>query len=224
MMDDLDSRLASLQQKRLKVGEVVEPESERLAQIIADLDKSVQETSLSVDDLETRAGVLSGTIGFQEKGLRRIRLQVFTIMAVTGICAALILAAAFWLGAQIMQNAQNEASTIRDANAVEIAQVRQMGEWALADLQSQISEQRAEIEREVGSVGADLVVLTEDRDTVRAELAQFVALRDRVGFQMLDYRERTIIVVPEGERLRRWRAPELSELTTFNGRMYRLSD
>lgn len=224
MIDDLDSRLASLQYKRLKAGKAGEHEAERLVRVVANLDKSVRETSFSVDGLETRAGVLSGAIESQEKGIRRIRLQIFAIIAVTCTCAALILAAAFWLGAQIKQNAQNEASAIRDTNAVEIAQVRQMGEWALADLQSQISEQQAEIEREVGSVSADLVVLTEDRDTVRAELEQFVALRDRVGLRMLDYRERTIIIVPEGERLRRWRAPELSELTTFNGRMYRLSD
>ena len=223
-MDDLDSRLASLLKKRLKARNAGEHDVERLARVAADLDKSVREMLISINALETRAGVLSGAIGYQEKGLRQIRLQVFTIMGVTGICTTLILAAAFLLGAQIKQNAQNEASAIRETNAVEVAQVRQRGEWALADLQIQISEKRAEIEHEIGGVGADLAVLTEGRDTVRAELEQFVALRNRVGFQMLDYRERTIIIVPEGERLRRWRAPELSELTTFNGRMYRLSD
>ncbi|MBL4807749.1 MAG: hypothetical protein JKY31_10790 [Rhodobacteraceae bacterium] len=223
-MDDLDSRLASLQEKRLKAGEASEHEAERLVRVVANHDKSVRETSLSLDGLETRVGVLSGAIGFQEKGLRRIRLQIFTIMVVTGTCAALILAVAFWLGAQIKQNAQNEASAIRDTNAVEVAQVQQMGEWALADLKIQISEKRAEIEREIGSVGTELTVLTEDRDTVRAELEQFVALRDRVGFQLVEYRGRTVVVVPDGERLRRWRAPELSNLASFNGRLYRLTD
>lgn len=223
-MDDLDNRLASLQQKRLKAGEASEHEAERLVRVVANHDKSVRETSLSLDGLETRVGVLSGAIGFQEKGLRRIRLQIFTIMVVTGTCAALILAVAFWLGAQIKQNAQNEASAIRDTNAGEVAQIQQMGEWALADLKIQISEQRAEIEREIGSVGTELTVLTEDRDTVRAELEQFVALRDRVGFQLVEYRGRTVVVVPDGERLRRWRAPELSNLASFNGRLYRLTD
>lgn len=224
MIDDLDSRLASLQQKRLKAGKAGEHDVERLVRIVADFDKSVQETSLSLDGLEARASILSADLESQAKRLRRIRLHVFAIITTAGICAALILAAAFWLGVRIMQEAQNEAAAIRDTNAVEVTQVRQMGELALADLRTHISEQRAEIEHEIGSMGADLTVLTEDRDTVRVELEQFVALRDRVGFQLLDFRERTIIIVPEGERLRRWRAPELSELTAFNGRMYRLSD
>lgn len=69
-----------------------------------------------------------------------------------------------------------------------------------------------------------LAAMTESRNSVQAELEQFVKLRDRVGFQLVDYQGQTVVVAAEGERLHRWRTPELSGLVSLNGRLYRFSD
>ena len=66
--------------------------------------------------------------------------------------------------------------------------------------------------------------MSQERDVVRQELEYFITLRDKVGIELVDFRGRTVVVVPVGARLRRWRAAGLSEVAHLNGRMYRLSD
>ncbi|MDO6589442.1 hypothetical protein DS901_02655 [Loktanella sp. D2R18] len=66
--------------------------------------------------------------------------------------------------------------------------------------------------------------MSQERDAVQQELEHFITLRDRVGIELVDFRGRTVVVAPEGARLRRWRAAGLSEVAHLNRRMYRLSD
>ena len=63
-----------------------------------------------------------------------------------------------------------------------------------------------------------------EREAVRQELEQFVIMRDRVGIKLIEFRGRTVIVVPEGFRLRRWRPAVDTEIAYLSGRLYRLSD
>lgn len=71
-------------------------------------------------------------------------------------------------------------------------------------------------------MGADLVQLGADRDAARADLEHFAELRQQIGFDLVPYRNRVVIVVPQGETITRWNAPGLSGIARYNGRMFRV--
>lgn len=83
--------------------------------------------------------------------------------------------------------------------------------------------QEAALSVEIEVMGADLAKLASERDAIRADLEHFVELRQQIGFQLVPYRNRVVIVVPEGEGIMRWNAPGLSDLARYNGRMFRVS-
>ncbi|NJM81226.1 MAG: hypothetical protein HC844_00945 [Tabrizicola sp.] len=113
---------------------------------------------------------------------------------------------------------------IRAGNLRAVAEARAEGERLLAALQDDLAEQRAEVERGIEEVGVELAGLAAERDAVRAELADFEELRDRLGIQVIEGRTQPVIIVPEGREIRLWRAAGLHDLARYNGRMYRIMD
>lgn len=55
-------------------------------------------------------------------------------------------------------------------------------------------------------------------------LEDLVDFRNRIGLELIEYRGRVIFVVPDGTEILAWRAPGLSEIASYNGRMYRLRE
>ncbi|WP_405402019.1 hypothetical protein [Paracoccus sp. Ld10] len=141
--------------------------------------------------------------------------------------------AAAWLGAGAQRLRRHVACNIivgqycvsfGGLHSTKIAAARQEGEAELSELQADLGRRREEAAEHLMEIGAELAAMSEDRDAARQELERFIALRERVGIELVDFRGRTVVVVPEGSRLRRWRAAGLSEVAHLNGRMYRLSD
>ena len=95
---------------------------------------------------------------------------------------------------------------------------------ALSELESNVLRQSELAAEQLTQIGEDISAMSQERDAVRQELEHFITLRDRVGIQLLDFRGHTLVVIPEGARIRRWQADDLSEVAHLNGRMYRLSD
>lgn len=68
-------------------------------------------------------------------------------------------------------------------------------------------------------MGAELAQLNADR----ADLKRFAELRRQIGLGLVPYRDRVVIVVPEGDTITRRSAPGLSDLACYNGRMFRVA-
>lgn len=221
MTKDLDDRIADLETRRRENSLATARDAER---VVEELNEAVRKASVSVLDLNTRTDLIDERSSTLERRLRQLWLYVGAGVTAAVIVAILIIAFAFWSGAMVKAAAENEASLLRERYAAEIVDAREEGEAALADLQADLARQSEVAAEQLTEIGADLASLSEERDVVRQELEHFVTLRDRVGIELVDFRGRTVIVVPEGARLRRWRAAGLSEVAHLNGRMYRLSD
>jgi hypothetical protein len=220
MTNDLDGRIADLAARRREKGVEIARDTVRMEEVVAKLAEAVHQASASLDGLNVRTDLIDQSAAKLERRVRRFGLAVVAGIVTTFGLAALILAVALWSGAKIEAAAENESKRLQDVSAFAIAMARQEGEAELADLTHQ-SEDAAQ---QFTEIAADLARVSQERDTVRSELEYFVQLQERVGIQLLNFRGRTVVVVPEEARLRRWRAPELSEFTQLNGRMYRLSD
>lgn len=90
---------------------------------------------------------------------------------------------------------------------------------ALAD---RLASREAALSANIEAMGADLAQLAADRDAARADLERFAALRQQIGFDLVPYRDRVVIVVLQGETITRWNAPGLSDLARYNRRMFRV--
>jgi hypothetical protein len=224
MTKDLDDRIADFEAKRREKGRVATLDAGHVARTVADLEEAVRQASFSVGGLNAR------TDEIQERAAKlETRVCRLGFVAVGGVIAAcvgalIILATAFWLGAQIKSAAKNEAARLRAAYAIEIATVRQEGEATLDQLYIDLAHRSEAAGQQLTEIGTELAALSEERDAVLLELERFIQLRERVGIQLVEFRGRTVVVVPEGARLRRWRATEELEVAHLNGRMYRLSD
>lgn len=64
--------------------------------------------------------------------------------------------------------------------------------------------------------------MSNERDAVQAELERFIELRERLGIALVEGRSRILIVVPEGHEIHEWRGPRPSDISQYNGRMYRV--
>lgn len=154
--------------------------------------------------------------------LRRQARWAWAALGGTCLAAGVILLLAIWGAYRLTDRAAAEADMIRAANVRDVAAAREAGQRAIAQLHTELATQREEIERQIGVVGAELAVLSADRDTARADLEHFAALRDRLGIFLVDGRSQPVIVAPEGQEIRPWRAAGLHELARYNGRMYRV--
>jgi DNA repair exonuclease SbcCD ATPase subunit len=221
MTKDLDNRIASLEAKRRTNSLATARDAE---QVVGELQEAVRQASLSVDGLNVRTALIDERASALEKRVRSLWVLVFSGVAATLVATTFTAAFIYWSAARVKAAAENEASFLREAYLVEIAASRRDGETALAELQNNLVRQREKAAEQLAEIGADLAAMSQDRDTVRQELENFIALRDRVGIELLDFRGYTLVVVPEGARIRRWQADDLSEVAHLNGRMYRLSD
>jgi DNA repair exonuclease SbcCD ATPase subunit len=221
LTNDLDSRIASLEARRRTNNLATARDAE---QVVGELHEAVRQASLSVGGLNARTYLIDERASALEQRIRSLWVLVLSGVAATLVATIFIAAFIFWSAARVKAAAENEASFLREAYSVEIAASRRDGETALAELQSNLVRQREKAAEQLAEIGADLAAMSQDRDTVRQELENFIALRDRVGIELLDFRGYTLVVVPEGARIRRWQADDLSEVAHLNGRMYRLSD
>lgn len=221
MTKDLDDRIAALEAKRRENSLATARDAER---VVEELNEAVRQASFSVGGLNARTDLIDERASALERRIRQLWLSVGTGVIAAVVLAVVVVAFAFWSGARVKAAAENEASLLRERYAAEIADAREQGEAALADLQADLSHQSEVAAEQLTEIGADLASMSEERDVVRQELEHFITLQDRVGIELVDFRGRTVVVVPEGARLRRWRAAGLSEVAHLNGRMYRLSD
>ncbi|KGJ11373.1 hypothetical protein EQ718_08255 [Paracoccus versutus] len=244
MTNDLEARIAELRQRRRAGQEDTEVELDRLK---AQLSEHVQGIRAGMDDelvdriaefatvgklaakaLETAERIHREHEALGERitahGALLRRQARFAWAALGGAClaAGAVLLLVIWTGAALKQAAAREADIIRATNIRELAAARDEGERAIATLHEQLAGQRTWIERSIETVGVELASLTAERDAVRAELEHFAALRDRLGIRLIETRTQPVIVVPEGQEIRLWRAAGLHELARYNGRMYRV--
>lgn len=244
MTIDLDARIAELRQRRRAEEDDAAGELDRLKQGLAEHADGIGR-KLDAEGKQIRLMMfsVSGHVAAEQARLEalradneelRTRLDANGIVlrrqvkgawaALGGIClvAAGILLLAVWGASRLVDGAKQEADTIRAANAGELAAAQEDGARALATLEAQLAAQRASVEQSLGAAGAELAGLEAERASVKAELEQFVTLRDRIGIQLVESHTRPVIVVPEGYELRGWRAAGLSDLARYNGRMYRV--
>lgn len=221
MTNDLDNRIASLEAKRRTNSLATVRDAE---QVVGELHEAVRQASFSVLGLNARTDLIDERASALEQRIRQIWVLVGAGVVVSVVTAVLIVAFAFWSAARLKAAAENEASFLLETMTAEVAASRWDGEMALAELQNDLLHQRDQAAGQLVQIVDDLAVMSQERDAVRQELENFITLRDRVGIQLLDFRGHTLVVIPEGARIRRWQADDLSEIAHLNGRMYRLSD
>ena len=221
MTNDLDNRIASLEAKRRTNSLATVRDAE---QVVGELHEDVRQASFSVLGLNARTDLIDERASALEKRIRQIWVLVSAGVVVSIVTAAFVVAFAFWSAARVKSAAETEVSLLRETMSAEVAASRRNGQMAWAELQNDILLQRDQAAEQLSQIGDELAVVSQERDAVRQELENFITLRDRVGIQLLDFRGHTLVVIPEGARIRRWQADDLSEIAHLNGRMYRLSD
>lgn len=221
MTNDLDNRIASLEAKRRTNSLATVRDAE---QVVGELHEAVRQASFSVLGLNARTDLIDERASALEQRIRQIWVPVGAGVVVSVVTAVLIVAFAFWSAARLKAAAENEASFLLEAMTAEVAASRRDGEMALAELQNDLLHQRDQAAGQLVQIEDDLAAMSQERDAVRQELENFITLRDRVGIQLLDFRGHTLVVIPEGARIRSWQADDLSEIAHLNGRMYRLTD
>lgn len=221
MTKNLDDRIADLEAKRRSNSMATARDAER---VVEELNEAVLQASLSVGGLNARTDHIADRAAALERRIRQVWVFAGAGVAAAIVIAVVVVGFALWSGTRIKSAAENEATLLRDSYSAEIAAARQEGEAALSALQADLGRRSEEAAEQLTEIGAELAAMSEDRDAARQELERFIALRERVGIELVDFRGRTVVVVPEGARLRRWRAAGLSEVAHLNGRMYRLSE
>jgi DNA repair exonuclease SbcCD ATPase subunit len=218
----LDERIASLRaaqraeterqtQRRDELADqlsALEDKARALDSLLSHLEHAGQQVNRNVEDAAVKAR-------------RSYRMALIGLVVLVAVGATTIFIA-FGVAAHIRQEARSAATEIRLQNAGQIAAARREGEEALEALQHELAERRNDIERQIAEIGTDLAELVGERDAVQSELERFTALQDRIGFDLIDYRGRTVIVVPVGHEVRGWRAPGLSDVARYNGQMFRV--
>jgi hypothetical protein len=222
MSDDLDDRIAYLRQQRQLEGAAQTQKAADLIQAIDELQELVRTTSFKATTVQGQMQVLEGEMGALESRVKYTGRLLIGGIAASSLLGALILLAALWSSNSLKATAQAEADALRILYADQIEAARLEGDAELAALQSEISTRRSDIERQIIEVGAELSDIADERDATRVALEELVDFRNRIGLELIEYRGRVIFVVPDGSELLAWRAPGLSEIASYNGRMYRI--
>lgn len=238
-MSEIDKRLAEHKARKAAISATGESELERWkaemasaeAKLRQGFEQAAQEFSAKVRDAEGRLAplfeaheYLAANIEAESRRVAKLRRQIavgaaLLIIFLIGI-AGLVWAAA----AATIDEAQNEAARLRMENAQVIAQARAEGDADLAALSQRLQAREAAMLTEIDDMGADLAQLALERDEARADIEEFIQLKGQVGFDLIPYRDRIVIVVPEGADIRPWRVPGLSTLARYNGQMYQVFD
>jgi len=221
MTNDLDNRIASFEAKRRTNSLATVRDAE---QVVGELHEAVRQASFSVGGLNARTDLIDERASSLELRIRQIWVLVGAGVVVSIVTAAFVVAFAFWSAGRVKAAADIEASFVRETISAEVAATRREGEIALAELESNLLRQSEQAAGQLALIGDDLAAMSQERDAVRQELENFITLRERVGIQLVDFRGHTLVVIPEGSRIRSWQADDLSEIAHLNGRMYRLTD
>jgi hypothetical protein len=223
MSDDLDDRIAYLKQQRQSEGAAHTQKAADLIEAIDELQGLVRETAFKSATVEAKMKLVITQMDELESRVKRTRFFLVGGIAVTVAIGALIFLTALWAGNNLRSAAQAEADSLRIVYAEQIEAARLEGDAQLALLRAEIDRRRADVERQIVEVGAELSEIIDERDVTRVALEELVELRNRIGVEFVEYRGRVIFVVPDGRQLVSWRAPGLSNVGSYNGRMYRLS-
>lgn len=214
-MNDLDARLAKLRQRK-------EEAQSSVANDLGMLTEGLAKARSELSELEASRTTLAKAIEAEGHRIGRLRRGVTLGVVLLALGALLALTLIAGVASRMMSDALTETSRIRTENAQQIADAQAEGEAALQALSQRLASRESAISSDIEAMGADLAQMAADRDTARADLERFVDLKRQIGFELVPYRNRVVIVVPQGEMITRWSAPGLSELARYNGRMFRV--
>lgn len=214
-MNELDERLARIRRQKAEARTTA-------ADDFAQLKEGLAEAQSKLAKLYAARQTLSEAVEAESRRIAALRHRVTVGVVLVAVVAALVLALTGAVASRLVDVARTEAARIRVENAQEIAEARAEGEAALQALSDQLASREAALSAEIEAMGADLAQLGADRDAARADLERFAELRRQIGFELVPYRDRVVIVVPQGEAITRWSAPALSDIARYNGRMFRV--
>lgn len=214
-MNELDERLAKIRRQKAEARTTA-------ADDFAQLKEGLTEAQNKLVELDAVRQTLSEAVAADSRRIAALRRRVTVGVVFVALVAALVLALTGTVASRMVDEARTEAARIRAENIQEIAQARAEGEAALQALADRLASREAALSANIEAMGADLAQLGADRDAARADLEHFAELRQQIGFDLIPYRNRVVIVVPEGETITRWSAPGLSNLARYNGRMFRV--
>ncbi|KGM89662.1 hypothetical protein rosmuc_00256 [Roseovarius mucosus DSM 17069] len=214
-MNELDARLAKIRRQKAEALTTA-------ADDFAKLREGLAEAQNKLADLDAARQTLSEAVESDSHRIAGLRRRVTIGVVLVALVAALVMALTGAVASRLVGAAQTEATRIRTENAQKIAEARAEGEAALQALSDRLASREAALSAEIEAMGADLAQLGADRDTARADLERFAELRRQIGFDLVPYRDRVVIVVPQGEAITRWSAPGLSDIARYNGRMFRV--
>jgi DNA repair exonuclease SbcCD ATPase subunit len=214
-MKEFDERLAKIRQKRTDARTTA-------ADDFAQLREGLAEAQSKLAELDAARQTLSEAVKADSRRIAALRRRVTVGVVLLALVGALVLALTGAFASRMVDEARTEAARIRTENAQEIAEARAEGEAALQALADRLASREAALSTNIEAMGADLAQLAADRDAARADLEHFADLRQQIGFDLIPYRDRVVIVVPQGETITRWNAPGLSDLARYNGRMFRV--
>lgn len=214
-MNELDERLAKIRRQRVEARTTA-------ADDFAQLKEGLAEARIKLAELDAARQTLCEAVVADSRRIAALRRRVTVAVVLVALVAALGLALIGAVASRMVDEARTEAASIRAENAQEIAEARAEGEAALQTLADRLASREAVLTAEIEVMGADLAQLGADRDVARADLEHFAELRQQIGFDLIPYRNRVVIVVPQGETITRWNAPGLSDLARYNGRMFRV--
>lgn len=214
-MNELDERLARIRRQKAEARTSA-------ADDLAQLKDGLAEARIKLAELDTARHTLSEAVAADSRRIAALRRRVTVGVVLVALVAAFFLALTGAVASRMVDEARNEAARIRTENTREVADARAEGEAALQALADRLASREAVLTAEIEAMGADLAQLGADRDAARADLEHFAELRQQIGFDLIPYRNRVVIVVPQGETITRWNAPGLSDLARYNGRMFRV--
>jgi len=214
-MNELDERLAKIRRQKAEARTTA-------ADDFAQLKEGLTEAQNKLAELDAVRQTLSEAVAADSRRIAALRRRVTVGVVLIALVATLALALIGAVASRMVDEARTEAARIRTENAQEIAQARAEGEAALQALADRLASREAALTAQIEAMGADLAQLGADRDAARADLEHFAELRQQIGFDLIPYRDRVVIVVPQGEAITRWNAPGLSDIARYNGRMFRV--
>lgn len=214
-MNELDERLVRIRRQKAEARTTA-------ADDFAQLKEGLTEAQSKLAELDAARQSLSEAVEADSRRIAALRRRVTVGVVLVALVGALVLALAGAVASGMVDEARTDAAHIRTENAQEIAQARAEGEAALQALSQRLASREAALTAQIEAMGADLAQLGADRDAARAHLEHFAELRQKIGLDLIPYRSRVVIVVPQGETITRWNAPGLSDLARYNGRMFRV--
>lgn len=217
MNKDLDSRIADLQQRRQASDQATQAS-------VSSLEQPVLQATQTLEGLQEKAGLISReTVELKEK-LKNISRKVAFGLSIMLLAAAVIIVISLWSGTKIRQSAKSEAASIREQNASVVEQIRQDGQLEIVAIRAEMADERVRVEQEVAEAGAELAAMVTELEAGRAELEQFIRLKELAGFNLFEHHGKAVIIVAEGQEIRSWRVPGIWALARYNGQMYQVFD